>query len=220
MKDIKGLFSKILPVYDLMNLIMSFGLHNHLRRLSVKVAGFRRDGLILDVGCGTGDFCIQTQRVLKKVRIFGFDFLEDMLKEAKRKKKDLRCILGDCHFLPFKDEIFDGITLGFVIRHVDIQGFLKEASRVLKKGGCLIILDLGFPHPIIKPIFNLYLFRIIPGIGRIFGKKKEYSYLGESLKLYMPSIDSLKDALYKQRFSSVKIKKFVLDSIVCLLATK
>lgn len=210
---VKGLFKEIIPIYDKMNSIMSLGLHNHWRARCVKMAKFPPNAKILDVGCGTGDFSLQIQRYVKNAHIFGMDVLKDMLCNALNKVA-INPIVGDAIFLPFKSETFDGITAGFVLRHIEIKSFFKEAMRVLKPGGKIVILEIFFPKsPFIRFFFNLYLYKVIPFLGRLFRKEDAYLYLGASLK-HLPTISTIENIAYKEGFQEVKIKKFAFSAVV------
>ncbi|MEW6481936.1 MAG: ubiquinone/menaquinone biosynthesis methyltransferase, partial [bacterium] len=183
--EIKGLFKGIIKDYDRMNAIMSLGFHNRWRLDCVKKAKFQ--GKILDIGCGTGDFCLQIKKCTN-ASVFGMDILEDMLKVARKKTK-ISPIVGNALFLPFKSSVFDGITLGFALRYIDIPVFLKEAMRVLKPCGKLVILELLFPkQKFIRFFFKIYLYKVIPFIAKFLSDEPSYIYLGESLK-HLPEIE-------------------------------
>lgn len=202
-----------------MNRIMSLGLDNHWRACCVKMAKFGKGAKILDIGCGTGDFSLQIKRFVKNSQVFGLDLSEDMLKEAMKKVK-IKPLVGDAISLPFKSNSFDGITLGFVLRHIFIQGFLKEAMRVLKEDGRLIILELSFPKNFfIRFFFKLYLYQLVPFLGRLFGKEYAYLYLGESLK-NLPTISKIEEIAYKEGARNVVIKKFIFGAIFSHMAIK
>jgi len=216
---IQSLFRGIIKDYDKMNSIMSLGLHKHWRDLSIKMAEFPPCSIILDIGCGTGDFSLSLKKYVKAPRVFGIDLLGDMLIVAKQ-KADIIPIVGDTIFLPFKENSFDGLLLGFVLRHIPIQGFIKEAMRVLKPNGKIIILELAFPEQIlIKFFFKAYLYRVIPLLGRVFSKPSPYIYLGKSLK-YLPKTQELEALFYKGGAKKVIVQRLMLGSIFCLLAIK
>lgn len=183
------------------------------------MAKYNPNSKILDVGCGTGDFSLQIQRYVKDADVFGIDLLEDMLQKAMEKVK-IRAIAGNACFLPFVSHSFDGITLGFVLRHIPIQGFIKEAMRVLKPGGKLIILELSFPKSsVIRFFFKLYLYKVIPFLGKLFGKEDAYLYLGESLK-NLPCISEIEEIACHEGAKKVETKTFVFGAIFSLLVIK
>ncbi len=174
-KNIIGrMFSSIVKRYDLINTINSLGLDDKWRKI---LRRFSR-GRILDVGTGSG-------KVLKflKGKKYGIDISKEMIKIAKT-KTDAHLIISDAHNLPFKDESFDTITLAFVYRNlIDRKKFLKEAHRVLKKDGILLILDFSLPeNNLLKLIYkNIYLI-IVNFIGYILsGNYFAYKYLRESI---------------------------------------
>jgi demethylmenaquinone methyltransferase/2-methoxy-6-polyprenyl-1,4-benzoquinol methylase len=217
-EKVRRLFSDIASYYDTLNTIISLGQHRRWRRKAVEVAGFDR-GRFLDVGCGTGDFCFELKRIEK--RVFGVDFSKRMLDIAKGRLPDIPFQLADVHNLPFRDNTFSGITAGFLIRHIDLSLFLKEANRVLADGGKLVILETSFPSSrLIRWLHRIYLIHLIPLIGQVFGKRDAYSYLGASFSLYMPSLSELRNLLAKAGFSKVEILPLAFGAVLLCVATK
>ena len=209
-----------------MNELISLGQHKKWRRLAIKNAGFPKGGRVLDVGCGTGDFCIELERA--GLKAFGIDFEKKMLKIAKSKINyqlsiiNYQLSMADALHLPFSDNSFDGITIGFSLRHLEIPIFLDEARRVLKPKGKIVILEVSSPESLLLHwLHNLYLQRVIPAIACIFcGKTREYAYLGQSFELYMPSTEELKTLFLEKGFSEMIAIPVFFGACSIFIATK
>ena len=139
-KKIKIIFDKISPYYDRMNDIMSFGLHNFVKKKSIEALCIKSNSMLLDICCGTGDF---TKIIGKTAKVIGLDNSSEMIKLAKLKNSDQPFMLGDCTQLPFKNEEFDYVTAGFGLRNIEYRDkAIKEIFRVLKHNGKFLHLDL------------------------------------------------------------------------------
>jgi demethylmenaquinone methyltransferase/2-methoxy-6-polyprenyl-1,4-benzoquinol methylase len=226
---VEGLFLDISPCYDKMNEIISLGQHKWWRRKAIKDADFRKGGRILDVGCGTGDFCIELEKA--GFAVFGIDPVNKMLKIARSKISGIRCqvsgvkrqlLMANGHSLPFLPNFFDGITIGFSLRHLDISIFLDEARRVLKSGGRVVILEVSSPnHPLLRFLHKLYLQRVVPSLAYIFcNKTNEYAYLHQSFELYMPSPKELKTIFLEKGFVEMKAIPIFFGACSIFIATK
>lgn len=179
---VQKMFASISDKYDLLNDILSFGIHKLWRKKSVKLASPSNQTKILDVACGTGDFAFEFEKYSSD--IIGLDFCEEMLEIARKKahknNSSVKFIQGDALSLPFKDETFDIVSIGFGIRNVDdIKKAITEMYRVLKKDGKIIILEFGQPKNFfIRLLYKIYSKYIMPYIGKIFARSKEaYTYL-------------------------------------------
>ena len=181
---------------------------------------------MLDVGCGTGDFCIELERA--GLEVFGIDSVSSMLKIAKSKITSLFSILNsqfsmaDAHSLPFLDNSFDGITIGFALRHLEIPIFFDEARRVLKPKGKIVILEVSSPKSLLLRWFHrLYLQRIVPAIAYIFcSKTREYAYLHQSYELYMPKQEKLERLFCEKGFSEISTIPLFFGACSIFIATK
>ncbi|MBU2462322.1 ubiquinone/menaquinone biosynthesis methyltransferase [bacterium] len=215
---VEGLFSDISSCYDVMNTIISLGQHKKWRKKAIKNAAFPEGGRILDVGCGTGDFGIEAKRA--NLKVFGIDFVNKMIRIAKS-KINYQLSLADAHNLPFASNSFDGIILGFSLRHLEISVFLDEARRVLKPKGKVVILEVSSPKSLLFFwLHRLYLQRIIPAIAYIFcGKTREYGYLHQSFSLYITA-DELKNLFVQKGFSEVEIIPVFFGACSIFIAKK
>jgi len=188
---VRDMFSRIAPVYDIVNRLMSWGQDMRWRRVAVNLA-CPEQGRVLDVATGTGDLALELARHTNSV--VGLDFCPEMIKlgrlKAGRKKMagQIDFILGDALTLPFESDSFDCALNGFVLRNVsDVNLFLSELRRVVKPGGRVICLELVKPqHGAIGALYRFYLCRIVPLLGRwVSGDKKAYRYLPDSVNNFV-----------------------------------
>ena len=184
-------------VYDLMNSAMTAGLHHQWRQRAVDRAevGPRCDAL--DVCCGTGDLALELRRRIgADGRVVGCDFSEPMLELARRKsgEEGLPVEFGwaDALELPYGDEGFDAVTIGFGARNLaDLGRGLAEMARVLKPGGRLVILEITRPQrEPLASFYSLWFDRVVPVIGSVAGDSEAYSYLPNSVRTF-PEPESL-----------------------------
>jgi demethylmenaquinone methyltransferase/2-methoxy-6-polyprenyl-1,4-benzoquinol methylase len=190
--QVARMFDNIAHRYDLLNQILSLGIHKIWRKKAVNMLKSSSPRLILDIATGTGDFAIEALR-LQPDKIIGVDISEGMLEHGrvKLKKRHLEdkisLCTGDSENLSYPDNTFDAITVGFGVRNFEnLEKGLSGMLRVLKPGGKAVILEFskprGFP---IKQIYFLYFRYITPLIGRIFSKdQRAYSYLNESVEAF------------------------------------
>ena len=178
------MFSQISGKYDLLNDILSFGIHRIWRKKTVNLADVNTNSQILDCASGTGDLAIAFKlKCGKDSRVVATDFCEDMLIYAQEKNKRLEYKLeimqADAMSLQFRDNEFDVATISFGIRNVDDPVVcLKEMARVVKPGGKVLILEFGQPYKWFQPIYGLYSKYIMPTLGKIFaGAESAYTYL-------------------------------------------
>jgi demethylmenaquinone methyltransferase / 2-methoxy-6-polyprenyl-1,4-benzoquinol methylase len=189
---VRAMFSRLAWRYDLVNDVMSFGLHRRWKRQTVRLGldSRRRPARWLDLCCGTGDMCFLAERVAG-VRITGADFTLPMLAVARRRKIAERSasslVQADALRLPFADGTFDVITVGYGLRNLaDLEGGLAEMRRVLAPEGRAVILDFGKPeNPIAAALYGAFLYTMMPAVGLLFhGDAETYLYIPESLKRY------------------------------------
>ncbi len=185
---VSRLFGSIASKYDLLNSVISLGLHRGWRRTAVKLSGLGAGGTALDVASGTGDFAIELAlRAGEEGRVVATDFCAPMLEIASQKLAGFRQILlaaANAEHLPFASDSFDCTTIGFALRNVaDVQSTIAEMARVTKPGGRVVSLEIVGPAGrALKPLWNLYFSKIIPWIARLFGGNPEaYTYLPNSV---------------------------------------
>jgi demethylmenaquinone methyltransferase/2-methoxy-6-polyprenyl-1,4-benzoquinol methylase len=189
---VQRMFAAIAPSYDLNNRLHSLWMDQRWRRKAVKLAEVKRDDLVVDVACGTGDLTVAFRDSLNQSSAarspIGIDFTFAMLPLA-RQKANLRWINGDAAALPLADERCDVVSIAFGIRNVaDPGAAIREFYRVLKSGGRLIILEFSLPtNPVLRALYNFYFRKILPRTATwISGDKTgAYKYLPESVNTFI-----------------------------------
>jgi demethylmenaquinone methyltransferase / 2-methoxy-6-polyprenyl-1,4-benzoquinol methylase len=187
--QVQSMFDRIAGRYDLLNSLMTAGLHHAWRVRAADRAEARPGDSVLDVCCGTGDLAFElAQRVSPDGHVIGCDFSEPMLdlareKAVKRRVGSVRFEWADALQLPYDDGRFDAVTVGFGVRNfADRDQGLREMSRVLKPGGRLVILEFTEPkRPPFSTFYSLWFDRIVPVLGRLTPTPEAYSYLAESV---------------------------------------
>lgn len=208
-EQVAQMFDNIAFRYDLLNSILSLGIHKGWRKRCVKVLRDQKPKMILDVATGTGDFAIQCAK-LKPEKIIGVDISEGMMKfgREKIKKQDLDKLItleyGDAETLDFPDDTFDAIVVGFGVRNFEnLEKGLVNLRRVLKPNGRIVILEFSNPrNGFISWAYNFYFNKVTPFIGRLFSKDvRAYTYLPESVKAF-PDNERFTDILTKLNFKN------------------
>ena len=163
--EVRGMFDRIAPVYDVMNRMMTAGLDGRWRKLAVKEVVWPGDR-VLDACCGTGDLAVEAER--RGGRVVGLDFSEPMLERARKKSGAIEWVHGDAMALPFGDGEFDAVTVGFGVRNLeDLGGGLAELARVLRPEGKIAVLEITRPRGLLRPFFRLWFDVLVPFAGRV-----------------------------------------------------
>lgn len=198
--EVRAMFDRISPVYDVMNHAMTAGLDRRWRRLAAETV-VRPGDAVLDACCGTGDLAIAAQRA--GGRVTGLDFSEQMLVRARGKSDSVEWVLGDVTALPFDDASFDAVTVGFGIRNVpDLEAGLAELARVVRPGGRVACLEITRPEGMLKPFFRLWFDGLVPLAGKILPGGRAYSYLPASVRRF-PGPSDLAAAFGRAGFDGV-----------------
>jgi demethylmenaquinone methyltransferase/2-methoxy-6-polyprenyl-1,4-benzoquinol methylase len=178
------MFDRIAGVYDLMNSVMTAGLHHRWRRRAVDLAEIGPGAKVLDVATGTGDLAIEAAS--RGAQVIGSDFSEGMLERARVKAPAITFEQGDALALPYDDNAFDAATVGFGARNfADLEQGLREMTRVVRPGGKVVVLEITTPQrPPLSTFFSLWFDRIVPLVGRVAGDPDAYSYLPNSVKRF------------------------------------
>ncbi len=209
---VRDVFDAIAKPYDLMNGLMSFGMHKYWRWYAVRQLGIFPGAQVLDCCTGTAFFAKSSARLAgAKGRVVGFDFSAGMLKYARQKKNNkpntspIFLQQANALYIPYKPAVFDFVTVGWGIRNLsDIDQGLREVHRVLKPGGKFACLDLGRPvNPIYARLFYFFFFYVVPQIGKLVANHYEaYSYLPHSLATF-PKQAELQSRLQQAGFEKV-----------------
>jgi demethylmenaquinone methyltransferase / 2-methoxy-6-polyprenyl-1,4-benzoquinol methylase len=217
---VHSVFEKISDQYDYMNDLISFKQHNRWRDDTMKRISVQRGDRCLDVCCGTGEWTFALAEAAGEDGfVTGLDFSENMLKVGKEKLKrrplpQVDFIHGNALSLPFEDNSFDIVTIGFGLRNVpDYLGALKEMSRVVKPGGKVVCLETSHPTvPVFKQVFKFYFTYIMPIFGKIFAKSyQEYSWLQESTEAFLTK-EELKGLFEKAGLNDIEVKSYAMGA--------
>ena len=213
-EKVHGVFEKISTDYDKMNSVISFNQHKKWRDDMMRRMTIRKGASALDVCCGTADWTIAiAEAVGPEGEVIGLDFSESMLEAGKIKVEphsNISLIHGNAMQLPFPDESFDYVTIGFGLRNVPDYGtVLTEMNRVLKPGGMIACLDTSHPELFgYKQLFRFYFKFIMPVIGKLLAKSyREYSWLQESADDF-PGMEKLAHMFTEAGFSKVSYKSY------------
>ena len=226
-QQVSEMFDNVSGNYDLLNRILTFGIDIKWRKKVVKIVGDKNPGTILDIATGTGDFAIMLAKLNPK-KIIGLDLSKGMLdvgiKKVKEKNLDglIEMVLGDSENLPFKDNSFDAVTVGFGVRNFEnLDKGLQEVLRVLKPKGVFVILETSQPEKFpVKQLFNFYSKFIIPTIGKIFSKdKRAYTYLPKSAAVF-PYGKKFNNILEKNGFNNATNKPLTFGAASIYTAIK
>ncbi len=226
-EQVAEMFDNVSNNYDTLNRIMTFGIDIKWRKKVVALVGQKNPETILDIATGTGDFVIMLSKLNPK-KIIGLDISKGMLeigiKKVKEKKLDglIDMVLGDSEELPFEDNSFDAITVGFGVRNFeDLDKGLQEIHRVLKTNGIFVVLETSQPEKFpIKQLFNFYSKFIIPTIGKLFSKdKRAYTYLPQSAAIF-PYGEKFNNILEKNGFNNATNKPLTFGVASIYTATK
>ncbi|HHJ13415.1 MAG TPA: bifunctional demethylmenaquinone methyltransferase/2-methoxy-6-polyprenyl-1,4-benzoquinol methylase UbiE [Gammaproteobacteria bacterium] len=208
-RRVAGVFTSVAGKYDLMNDVMSFGIHRLWKRFAIEQAGARPGQRILDLAGGTGDLAARLSRMVgAEGGVVVGDINAAMLETGRARLLDAG-IHGNLHFvqanaecLPFPDASFDCITIAFGLRNVtDKPRALESMYRCLKPGGRVLVLEFSRPVlPGLGPLYDFYSFRILPRMGRLIaGDEASYRYLAESIRMH-PDQPALRDMMQQAGF--------------------
>ncbi|GAB3383046.1 bifunctional demethylmenaquinone methyltransferase/2-methoxy-6-polyprenyl-1,4-benzoquinol methylase UbiE [Spongiibacter taiwanensis] len=210
---VAGVFHSVAAKYDLMNDLMSGGIHRLWKRFTIELSGVRSGNCVLDIAGGTGDLAAKFSRLVgSEGEVVLADINESMLKVGREKLTN-RGIVGNIKYvqanaecLPFPDNHFDCITIAFGLRNVtDKDTALQSMLRVLKPGGRLLVLEFSKPvNPVVERVYDRYSFDILPKMGRLVTNDEDsYRYLAESIRMH-PDQETLKGMMEAAGFAQVR----------------
>jgi demethylmenaquinone methyltransferase/2-methoxy-6-polyprenyl-1,4-benzoquinol methylase len=207
---VADVFHSVASRYDLMNDLMSGGIHRIWKRFTIELSGVRKGDSVLDIAGGTGDLAARfSQLVGPEGRVVLADINDSMLQVGRDKLLDsgtfgnLEFVQADAQFLPFPDDSFDCITIAFGLRNVtDKDLALRSMLRVLKPGGRLLVLEFSKPkNSLLEKAYDTYSFRVLPLMGRLVANDADsYQYLAESIRMH-PDQETLRDMMEEAGFS-------------------
>ncbi len=213
---VHGVFTNVASRYDVMNDVMSVGIHRIWKDAMMDWLAPRAGQKLLDVAGGTGDIAFRFLKRAPEAQATVFDMTESMLiegqkrAEAERMSEKLDWVVGDAMDLPFDDNSFDVYTISFGIRNVTrIPDALSEAFRVLKPGGRLMVLEFSqLPNAGLQKLYDLYSFNVIPRMGQMIANDRDsYQYLVESIRNF-PDQDSFAALIRNAGFENVSYRNF------------
>ena len=191
-KLVRGVFDSVAGRYDLMNDLMSAGIHRLWKRFTIELSAVRPGQTVLDIAGGTGDLSARFSKLVgTDGKVILADINASMLQVGRDKLLDagafgnLHMVQCDAQYLPFPDNSVDCITIAFGLRNVTDKALaLRSMERILKPGGRLLILEFSKPtNPLLEKIYDTYSFRILPMMGRLVANDEEsYRYLAESIR--------------------------------------
>lgn len=210
---VRRLFASIASHYDLLNDLMSLGLHRRWKQMVVDQSGLLTGGSALDICCGTGDITLAlARRAGRAGKVVGLDFSPEMLAIARERYErhpppgSVQFQLGDAQALPFMDESFDCVTVSYGLRNLaDIPAGLREMRRIVRPGGRMVCLDLGKPRGAVwSRLYRIYFLGIVPHVGGwISGQRWAYTYLPHSLADF-PAQEGLKALMAETGWQDIR----------------
>jgi demethylmenaquinone methyltransferase / 2-methoxy-6-polyprenyl-1,4-benzoquinol methylase len=210
---VADVFHSVAARYDIMNDLMSLGIHRLWKRLTLERAGVRRGHSVLDIAGGTGDLTLKFSRLVGPTgRVVLADINQSMLQVGRDKLLDngvgdnVEYVQANAERLPFPDNTFDCITIAFGLRNVtDKDAALASMARVLKPGGRLLVLEFSKPaNPVLSKVYDNYSFNVLPRMGQLVANDADsYRYLAESIRMH-PDQETLKAMMEKAGLERVE----------------
>lgn len=207
---VRSVFDRVAPSYDLMNDLMSLGLHRIWKRIAVAIARPRPGERILDLAAGSGDLA---EALARRVQPGGEVWVTDLNRRMLERGRDRLLDAGvmapavqcDAEALPFPAACFDAVTVGFGLRNMTRKALaLAEMARVLRPGGRVVVLEFSRIWAPLAPLYDLYSFRVLPWLGRrVAGDADAYRYLAESIRMH-PDQPALKAMIEAAGFAEVE----------------
>jgi demethylmenaquinone methyltransferase/2-methoxy-6-polyprenyl-1,4-benzoquinol methylase len=204
--QVRAMFDRIAGFYDLMNSVMTAGLHHRWRARAADLAGVGPGDSALDVACGTGDLAVElARRIGPSGEVVGSDFAQEMLERARVKAPELTWEWGNALDLPYASGRFDAATVGFGARNFsDLEQGLSEMTRVVKRGGRVVVLEITTPRrPPLSTFYSLWFDRVVPMIGRVTGEREAYTYLPNSVRRF-PAPEELAGAMERAGLRDIR----------------
>jgi len=218
---VREMFSLLAGKYDLVNDLMSAGLHRRWKKETIRLAFEGRQGplRVLDLCCGTGDLAFLAEDAGRDARVTGADFTLPMLLVARRRRAEgrrrSRFVQADALRLPFRDAVFDAVTIGYGLRNIsDPQSALAEMRRLLAPGGRVVVLDFGKPpNRLAAWFYRGFLHSVMPLMGWLFhGDPETYLYIPESLARF-PAQQGVEELMRRTGFVKARHENRLLGAM-------
>ncbi len=222
-EKVRKMFSDISSKYDLMNDVLSFGIHRLWKKKYIKLLNLNSKSKVLDLASGTGDIAFEEYKYTKDIT--GSDFSEGMLEVARQRalerQIDMQFMQIDALAIPFPENQFDAVTISFGIRNVDdVPKCLKEMARVSKSGGKAAILEFGQPTGFFAYIYRFYSKYIMPLLGKIIARDADsYTYLPETAAKFPSDKAFVKIMNETDCFSQIKTIKLTFGIAYIYIGT-
>jgi demethylmenaquinone methyltransferase/2-methoxy-6-polyprenyl-1,4-benzoquinol methylase len=199
-RAVRSMFDAIAPRYDFVNRIMTFRMDVGWRRRTIRELSVPLGARVLDLACGTGDFCRELEQ--RGFVPIGVDFSWGMLAAART---DAPLVQGDALCLPVPDAAIDGVTCGFALRNfVELEPFFTELARVVRRHGRIALLEVAEPaNPILRAGHGVYFGKVVPLIGKLLSDGAAYRYLPKSVE-YLPAPDTMLRMIESAGFRDVR----------------
>ena len=212
---VAGVFHSVAKQYDVMNDLMSFGIHRLWKRFTIDASGVRPGNKVLDLAGGTGDLTAKFSKLVgREGKVVLADINSSMLNVGRDKLRDkglvqnIEYVQANAEYLPFEENTFDIVTIAFGLRNVtDKDKALRSIYSVLKPGGRLLVLEFSKPeHELLNKAYDFYSFNILPKMGELVAKDGEsYQYLAESIRMH-PDQETLKGMMENAGFEQTSFK--------------
>jgi len=210
---VAGVFHSVANKYDIMNDLMSLGMHRVWKLFTTGVANIQVGQKILDIAGGTGDLALAfSKKVGPSGEVWLSDINSSMLEVGRDRLIDqgaiLPCVQLDAEKIPFPKNYFDLVTVSFGLRNMTHKEIaLKEMCRVIKPGGKTMVLEFSKPIDQLKPIYDIYSFKVLPWLGKkIANDSESYQYLAESIRMH-PDAESLQKMMLESGFDRVDVHR-------------
>lgn len=207
-KHVAGVFHSVANKYDVMNDLMSMGIHRFWKQFTLNASQVRKGDKVLDIAGGTGDLTLRFSKMVGRTgQVILADINDSMLHVGRNRLTDegiagnVDYVQANAESLPFPDNYFDCITIAFGLRNVtDKDAALRSMYRVLKPGGKLLVLEFSTPAEWLAPVYDFYSFKLLPKIGKVvLDDEESYRYLAESIRMH-PDQDTMKTMMSQAGF--------------------
>lgn len=210
---VAGVFHSVASKYDVMNDLMSFGLHRIWKAFTIGAANVKTGHKVLDIAGGTGDLALAfAKRAGDEGQVWLSDINSSMLGVGRDRMLDkgymLPCVQLDAEHIPFPNSYFDLVTVSFGLRNMTHKELaLKEMCRVTKPGGKTMVLEFSKPIEALKPAYDFYSFKVLPWLGqKVAGDAQSYQYLAESIRMH-PDQETLRGMMLDAGFDQVEVHR-------------